>query len=251
MVNAPERRGSRSRARPWILRLNGAGAVPPEAVMKLPFQDRSEAGRLLGQALDAYARRPEAIILALPRGGVPVGFEVARKLEIPLDLMLVRKLGTPGNEDLAMGAIASGGVSVLNKDLVSACWISDEIIEAVAVKERRTLELHEQLYRGNRPVPEVKGRCVIVVDDGIATGATMRAGVAGLRQRMPARIVAAAPVASPDTVERLRKEADEVVCLATPEPFFSIGRWYRDFPEITDAEVREFLAQAWNKASRA
>lgn len=216
--------------------------------MRLPFEDRAEAGRLLGQALKSYVRRPDVMVLGLPRGGVPVAFEVASVLEVPLDLMLVKKLGTPGREELAMGAIATGGVSVLNTDVVAAHWISDETIEAVAVRERLELERRERLYRNDRSVPEVKGRCVIVVDDGLATGATMRAGVAALRQRRPARIVAAVPVAPAVAVEPLREEADEVICLATPEPFFHVGHWYRDFAEISDAEVSGLLARAWNDA---
>jgi putative phosphoribosyl transferase len=215
--------------------------------MTIRFEDRAEAGRLLGQALSTYARRSDVIVLALPRGGVPVGFEVARILQAPLDLMLVRKLGTPGQEELAMGAIASGGVAVLNKEMVTAHWISDDVIEAVAVRERRELERRERLYRGDRPLPEVKNRCVILVDDGVATGATMRAGVAGLRQRKPARIVVAVPVAPVQTLERLRREADEVVCLATPEPFYSVGQWYRDFAQITDDEVTALLARGWSE----
>lgn len=213
--------------------------------MDLPFRDRTEAGRLLGQALGAYAGRPNGIVLAIPRGGVPVGFEAARRLRLPLDVLLVRKLGLPGYEDLAIGAIASGGVSVLNKDVVTAHWIGDETIEAVAVKERRELERRERLYRHERPLPEVKGCCVIVVDDGIATGATLRAGVLGLRQRMPARIVAAVPVAPRGAMAKLREVADEVICLASPEPFIAVGRWYRDFSQTTDGEVENLLARAW------
>jgi putative phosphoribosyl transferase len=212
--------------------------------MQLPFKDRSEAGRLLGQALGAYVRRPDAIVLAIPRGGVPVGFEAARLLGVPLDLLLVRKLVMPGYEELAIGAVASGGVSVLNKDVVTAYWIGDEAIEAVAVKARQELERHEKLYRDERPQPEIKGRCVIVVDDGIATGATLRAGVVALRQRLPARIVAAVPVASPEALAQLRKDADEVFCLASPEPLVAVSRWYRDFSQVTDDEIRNLLARA-------
>jgi putative phosphoribosyl transferase len=219
-----------------------------ETAMRLPFEDRTEAGRLLGQALKSYARHRDVIVLGLPRGGVPVAFEVASLLEAPLDLMLVRKLGTPGREDLAMGAIATGGVSVLNTDVVTTHWISDETIEAVAVRERLELERCERLYRNDRPVLEVKGRCVIVVDDGLATGATMRAGVAALRQRKPSRIIAAIPVGPVAAVEPLRKESDEVVCLATPEPFFYVSHWYRDFAEISDAEVSRLLTRAWDVA---
>lgn len=215
--------------------------------MDLPFRDRNEAGRLLGQALGAYAGRPNAIVLAIPRGGVPVGFEAASRLRLPLDVLLVRKLGLPGHDELAIGAIGSGGVSVLNKDVVTAHWIGDETIEAVAVRERRELERRERLYRHDRPLPEIKGCCVIVVDDGVATGATLRAAVLGLRQRMPARIVAAVPVAPREILPRLRRDADEVICLASPEPFIAVGRWYRDFSQMTDGEVRSLLERAWTR----
>jgi putative phosphoribosyl transferase len=217
--------------------------------MQLPFRNRSEAGRRLGQVLKAYARRSEAMVLAIPRGGVPVGFEVARLLELPLDLLLVRKLGVPGSEELAIGAVASGGVSVLNTDVVATYWIGDEAIEAVAVQARQELERRERLYRGDRPVPEVRGRCVIVVDDGIATGATLRAGVMALRQRLPACIVAAVPVAPVDALAQLRQEADEVACLASPEPFVAVGRWYRDFSQTTDDEVRELLVRSASESA--
>jgi putative phosphoribosyl transferase len=189
------------------------------------------------------------MVLAIPRGGVPVGFEVARLLELPLDLLLVRKLGVPGSEELAIGAVASGGVSVLNTDVVATYWIGDEAIEAVAVQARQELERRERLYRGDRPVPEVRGRCVIVVDDGIATGATLRAGVMALRQRLPARIVAAVPVAPVDALAQLRQEADEVACLASPEPFVAVGRWYRDFSQTTDDEVRELLVRSASESA--
>jgi putative phosphoribosyl transferase len=215
--------------------------------MDIPFENRTEAGRRLGKALEAYAGRPGLIVLALPRGGVPVGYEVARALQAPLDLMIVRKLGTPGRPELAMGAIASGGISVLNKDVVSAYRISEATIEAVAAEERRELERRERLYRGDRPYPDLDGRCVILVDDGIATGATLRAGLAALRQRKPACLVVAVPLAPRDTLARLRAEVDEIVCLATPEPFFAVGQGYRDFSQTTDAEVRELLARAWDE----
>jgi putative phosphoribosyl transferase len=240
------KKGPAGRATPPWGRVSNLGGNTGTARkrMSVLFENRAEAGRLLGKALQAYAGRQDVIVLALPRGGVPVGFEVARLLAAPLDLLLVRKLGTPGREELAMGAIASGGVSVLNKDVVTSCWIDDETIEAVAVRERRELERRERLYRGERPVPEIKGCCVILVDDGLATGATMLAGVAALRQRLPARIVVAVPVASARAVERLRTEADEVVCLAVPEPFLAVGQWYREFGQTDDEEVKALLAQA-------
>lgn len=213
------------------------------------FENRTDAGRKLAQALGAYAGRSDLIVLALPRGGVPVAYEVARALKAPLDLLIVRKLGTPGNPELAMGAIASGGASVLNRDVVSIYRISDEVIENAAAKERQELERRERLYRGDRPYPDIENRCIIVVDDGIATGATMRAGLAALRQRNPACIVVAVPLAPVDTVERLRAEVDEVVCLMTPEPFFAVGQGYRDFSQTTDDEVREILTRAWGETS--
>jgi putative phosphoribosyl transferase len=208
------------------------------------FKNRSEAGRRLGEALGAYAGRTDLIVLALPRGGVPVAYEVARQLKAPLDLLIVRKLGTPGHEELAMGAIASGGITVLNREVVSIYRISDETVAAVIAKENRELERRERLYRGDRPFPELEDRCVIVVDDGVATGATLRAGVNALRQQRLARLVVAVPVGPQETVEHLRTEADEVVCLATPEPFFAVGQAYLDFSQTSDDEVRELLAQA-------
>jgi putative phosphoribosyl transferase len=215
--------------------------------MELPFENRTDAGRRLGQALSAYAGRSDLIVLGLPRGGVPVAYEVARALSAPLDLLVVRKLGTPGREELAMGAIASGGICVLNREVVSAYRIDDATIEAATAQERRELARRERLYRGDRPYPALEDRCVILVDDGIATGATLRAGLAALRQHSLARLVIAVPVAPPDTVERLRGEADDIVCLATPEPFFAVGQWYRDFSQTTDAEVRELLTRAWDE----
>lgn len=216
--------------------------------METLFDNRTDAGRRLAQALGAYAGRSDLVVLALPRGGVPVAYEVARALNAPLDLLIVRKLGTPGNPELAMGAIASGGASVLNPDVVSIYRISEETIERVAANERQELARRERLYRGDRPYPEIENRCIIVVDDGIATGATMRAGLAALRQLNPSRIVVAVPLAPSDTVERLRSEVDEVVCLATPEPFFAVGQGYRDFSQTTDDQVREILAQSWGES---
>jgi predicted phosphoribosyltransferase len=211
------------------------------------FENRTDAGRRLAEALRAYAGRCDVIVLALPRGGVPVAYEVARALEAPLDLLIVRKLGTPGNPELAMGAIASGDASVLNRDVISLYRISGEIIEQVTANERQELERRERLYRGDRPYPELENRCIIVVDDGIATGATIRAGLAALRRKNPACIVVAVPVAPTDTLERLRAEVDDVVCLTTPTPFFAVGQAYRDFSQTTDDEVREILARSWGE----
>ncbi len=207
------------------------------------FRNRTDAGRQLAEKLAAYANRPDVLVLALPRGGVPVGFEVARALGAPLDVFLVRKLGVPGYEELAMGAVATGGVRVLNDEIVRGLGISEHEIDAVVARELQELARRERLYRGDRPPPDVAGRTVILVDDGLATGATMRAAVAALRQQQPARIVIAVPTASPDTSEALKAEADDVVCAMTPEPFFAVGHWYEDFTQTTDDEVRELLAR--------
>jgi putative phosphoribosyl transferase len=216
-------------------------------MMRLPYKDRIEAGRLLATALKHYGGRTDVLVLALPRGGVPVAAEVAKELGVTLDLMLVRKLGTPGHEELAMGAIATGGSQVLNEDLIRHLDISSDVIEAVAQKERRELRRREQAYRGGHPVPAMRERCVILIDDGVATGATMRAAVAALRQQDPARIVIAVPVAPPETIADFQKRVDEVVCLATPTPFLGVGRWYQDFSQTSDAEVRALLAEAWGR----
>jgi predicted phosphoribosyltransferase len=208
------------------------------------FRDRFEAGRVLAEHLMQYADRPDVLVLALPRGGVPVAFEVARALHAPLDIFLVRKLGAPGREELAMGALATGGVRVLNHDVVRALGIPDDIIDRVAAQERRELVRREHLYRGDRPPPVVRGRTVILVDDGLATGSTMRAAVAALRQQHPARIVVAVPVGAPETCAELQDEADEAVCAHTPEPFYAVGLWYEDFSQTIDEEVRVLLERA-------
>jgi predicted phosphoribosyltransferase len=207
------------------------------------FRNRIDAGRRLAEKLAAYADRPDVLVLALPRGGVPVGFEVARALGAPLDVFLVRKLGVPGYEELAMGAVATGGVRVLNDEIVRGLGISEHEIDAAVARELQELARRERLYRGDRPPPDVAGRTVLLVDDGLATGATMRAAVAALRQQQPARIVIAAPTASPDTCEAMKAEADDVVCTMTPEPFFAVGHWYEDFTQTTDNEVRELLTR--------
>jgi putative phosphoribosyl transferase len=207
------------------------------------FRNRTDAGRQLAEKLVAYADRGDVLVLALPRGGVPVAFEVAQALGAPLDVFVVRKLGVPGYEELAMGAVATGGVRVLNDEIVRGLGISDHQIDAVVARELHELARRERLYRGDRPPPDVAGRTVILVDDGLATGATMRAAVAALRQRQPARIVIAVSTASPDTSEALKAEADDVVCAMTPEPFFAVGHWYEDFTQTTDDEVRELLAR--------
>lgn len=208
------------------------------------YRDRTEAGLVLTERLSAYANNPDTIVLALPRGGVPVGYEVARALHAPLDVFLVRKLGVPGHEELAMGAVATGGLRVLNDQVVHGLRIPSSVIDAVAAEEVEEVRRRERLYRGDRPPPDVRGKTVILVDDGLATGSTMLAAVKTLRQQQPARIVVAVPIAAPDTCELLRAEADEVVCAATPEPFYAVGLWYQDFSQTTDEEVRELLAQA-------
>jgi len=208
------------------------------------FRDRREAGQVLADRLTAYAGRPDVLVLALPRGGVPVAYEVARALGAPLDVFLVRKLGVPGQEELAMGAVATGGVRVLNEQVVGALGIPPSVIEAVAAWQQQELVRRERLYRGDRPPPDVRGRTVILVDDGLATGSTMRAALAALRRQQPARLVVAVPTAAPETCDELRAEADDVVCATTPEPFDSVGLWYEDFSQTTDGEVRELLERA-------
>jgi predicted phosphoribosyltransferase len=217
--------------------------VKPEFLKPGLFRDRREAGRLLAAKLTAYANRPDVIVLALPRGGVPVAYEVARALGAPLDVFVVRKLGVPGSEELAMGAVATGGVRVLNDQLVNRLGIPDHLIDAVAVREGQELARRERLYRGGRPLLDVRDRTVILVDDGLATGATMHAAIAALRQLHPARIVVAVPTASPETCEEMRAEVDDVICAITPEPFQAVGRWYQDFAQTTDEEVQDLLTR--------
>lgn len=207
------------------------------------FRDRADAGRRLASLLRSYAGRGDVLVLALPRGGVPVGYEVARALGAPLDVFLVRKLGVPGHEELAMGAIASGGVRVLNRDVVSALGIPPAAIEAMAAREARELERREREYRGDLLPPDVRGRTAILVDDGLATGSTMRAAIQALRRQQPAAIVVAVPVAAAETCAELAPLVDDMVCAATPHPFRAVGLWYEDFSQTGDEEVRELLAQ--------
>jgi len=211
--------------------------------MSFQFQNRAEAGRLLAAKLENYAGREGLLVLALPRGGVPVAYEVAVKLKAPLDVFLVRKLGVPGHEELALGAVASGGVCVFNDSVVKSCDIPRRVLEEILERERKELERRERAYRRGEP-PVVRGRTVILVDDGLATGATMRAAARAARELQPARLVAAAPVAARETVEALRREADAVVCVHAPEEFSSVGEWYADFEQTTDEEVRELLEKA-------
>ena len=208
------------------------------------FRDRAEAGRHLASQLTEYAGRDDVLVLALPRGGVPVAYEVARALSAQLDIFLVRKLGVPGHEELAMGAIASGGVRVLNNDVVDYLQIPKEVIDEVAEVETQELKRRAREYRGDRPEPEVQGKTVILIDDGLATGSTMRAAAAALRQKNPAKIVVAVPVSAPQTCNEYRMGVDEIICVATPEPFYGVGQWYLDFSQTTDEEVRDLLQRA-------
>jgi len=212
--------------------------------MKTQFVNRREAGEELATKLTAYANRPDVLVLALPRGGVPVGFAVARALHVPLDVFLVRKLGVPGHEELAMGAVASGGVRVLNSDVVELLQIPASLIDTIAGRELQEIERRERHYRVRRPAVEVQGLTLILVDDGLATGATMRAAVTALRQRRPARVIVAVPTAASETCAELRTEVDEIVCARTPEPFYAVGLWYDDFTQVSDEEVRDLLAAA-------
>jgi predicted phosphoribosyltransferase len=209
-----------------------------------PFRDRREAGRELARALAGYRGRPDVLVLALPRGGVPVAYEVARALDAPLDVFSVRKLGVPGQEELALGALATGGVCLLNEDVVRGLRIPPEVISQVAAAEKAELERREAAYRGGRRPPEVAGKTVILVDDGLATGASMRVAVTALRRAKPARMVVAVPVAAPSACAELRDEVDEVICARTPEPFYAVGLWYEDFSQTRDEEVRDLLAKS-------
>jgi putative phosphoribosyl transferase len=212
--------------------------------MERAFPNRAEAGRLLAEKLENYVGRSDVVVLGLPRGGVPVAYEVAQRLGAPLDVFVVRKLGVPGFEELAAGAIASGGVRVLNEDVIRALPNADQLIESVTQKETVELERREQTYRDGRPAPELRNRVVILVDDGLATGATMRAAVAALRERGVAKIVVAAPVGAPDTCRELEQEADETICAISPEFFQAVGQYYEDFSQTSDEEVRELLLRA-------
>lgn len=205
------------------------------------FKDRADAGRKLAARLTRYADRGDVLVLALPRGGVPVAYEVAKELKAPLDVFLVRKLGVPGHEELAMGAIAAGGVRVINDELVNYLGIPDEVIDEIAAVEQRELERRARAYRDDRPPPDVKDRIVILIDDGLATGSTMRAAAAALRPQKPRRIVVAVPVSSPEICDEFRREVDEIVCFFTPKNLQGVGLWYEDFSQTSDEEVRELL----------
>ena len=218
-----------------------------EATKKALFKDRRDAGKKLAQKLIDYSGREDMVVLALPRGGVPVAYEVSLALQAPLDIFIVRKLGWPGHEEMAIGAIASGGVKVLNEDIVRYLNIPNTLIDAVAQRELRELERREREYRGKRPPLELKDHIVIIIDDGLATGASMRAAIVGVRAHAPAQIVAAVPTAALETCKALEPEVDQIICASTPEPFYGVGRWYEDFSATTDDEVRLLLEEANQK----
>jgi putative phosphoribosyl transferase len=234
-----------------MLRATWIEYVSPGEVHMMRFRDRRDAGRVLAQRLSQYAGQPDVRVLALPRGGVPVAYEVAEALGAPLDVFLVRKLGMPGHEELAMGAIATGGVRVLNDEVVFGNQIPPHVIEQVASREEQELVRREHEYRGERPAPDVRDQIAILVDDGLATGATMRAAVAALRQQQAKRIVVAVPVAAASVCDEFRTEVDEIVCAATPEPFFAVGLWYEDFSQTTDDEVRDLLMKVKRDGDRS
>jgi putative phosphoribosyl transferase len=208
------------------------------------FRNRTEAGQILARRLQQYGNRSDVLVLGLPRGGVPVAFEVARELNAPLDVFVVRKLGVPGHQELAMGAIATGGIRILNSGVISELGISEQTIDMVSENEELELQRRERMYRGDRQEPSIENRTVIIVDDGLATGSTMKAAVRALRQQNPAKLIIAIPTAPPETCEQLRECADEVICVVTPDPFFAVGGSYVDFSQVTDDEVRELIQRA-------
>jgi putative phosphoribosyl transferase len=209
-------------------------------------RDRAQAGQELAKRLSAYAGRPDVLVLGLPRGGIPVAYQVAKSLNAPLDVFVVRKLGVPGEEELAMGAIAANGVRVINEDVVRSLGLTRQAVDAAAAREQRELERREREYRGDKPPIDARGRIVILVDDGLATGATMRAAAQAIRRQEPSKVVIAVPVAAMETCQALREEADEVICALAPEVFYAVGLWYDDFSQTTDREVQELLRMAGN-----
>lgn len=211
-----------------------------------PFKNRKDAGKKLAEKLLKYSGRDEIVILALPRGGVPVAFEVAKALKAPLDIFMVRKLGVPGHEELAMGAIAMGGVKVLNNDVISMLNISDNMINKVITEETEELNRRTENYRGNKPLPDVKNKIVILIDDGLATGASMKAAITALKLLKPEKIIAAVPTSSEETCEEIKKDIDEIICAFTPEIFRGVGQWYIDFSQTTDEEVKNLIKKAEN-----
>jgi predicted phosphoribosyltransferase len=209
--------------------------------MVMIFKDRRDAGRQLAEKLAHFRGNPNVVVLALPRGGVPVAYEIAEALDAPLDVFIVRKLGVPGHDELAMGAIASGGTFVLNEEVVWSMRVPPEMIDMVAERELRELRRREDAYRQGQPPIDLYGKTVILVDDGLATGASMRAAVQALKEHLPKKVVVAVPVGSEETCEQFRDEVNDVVCAATPEPFYAVGMWYQDFSQTSDDEVRELL----------
>jgi putative phosphoribosyl transferase len=208
------------------------------------FKNRTDAGQILASGLTKYAHQPDTVVLALPRGGVPVACEIGRILGLPVDVFVVRKLGVPGQEELAMGAIASGGVRYINTEVTLQLGIDPQTIDAVSFREEQEIERREQLYRSGRPPLNLNGKIVILVDDGLATGSTMRAAIAALRKHRPARLVVAVPAAAAETCHQVAQEVDEIICAATPEPFYAVGQWYDSFSQTTDDEVRDLLSRA-------
>ena len=215
------------------------------------FRNRAEAGQVLARRLQQYKNQPDTLVLGLPRGGVPVAYEVARELNAPLDVFIVRKLGVPGHEELGMGAIATGGVRILHEGIIREFGISQELIDSVSEREQAELDRRNRLYRGDRPAPAIKDRTVVIVDDGLATGSTMKAAIQAVRQQAPRRLIAAVPTAPAETCEQVKETADEVVCAITPDPFLAVGGSYADFSQTTDEEVRELIASAANLSSGA
>jgi putative phosphoribosyl transferase len=214
------------------------------------FIDREDAGKKLAARLDKYANREDVVVLALPRGGVPVAYEVARHLRAPMDIFLVRKLGLPGQEELAMGAIASGGIRVLNEDVVHRLNVPDRVLDSVVKKEMAELQRREKMYRGDTPMVDVRNKSAILIDDGLATGASMKAAVSGVLAHDPDRVVVAVPVAAPEICARFQTIVDEIICLETPEIFFGVGAWYENFSQTSDEEVRQLLKQAREMSSK-
>ena len=208
------------------------------------FQNRAEAGQVLARRLQQYKNQPDMLVLGLPRGGVPVAYEVARELNAPLDVFIVRKLGVPGHEELGMGAIATGGVRILHEGIIREFGISQELIDSVSEREQAELDRRNRLYRGDRPAPAIKDRTVVIVDDGLATGSTMKAAIQAVRQQAPRRLIVAVPTAPAETCEQVKESADEVVCAITPDPFLAVGGSYADFSQTTDEEVRDLIASA-------
>lgn len=208
------------------------------------LQNRTHAGQVLAERLVAYKNQKTVVVLALPRGGVPIGFEIAKKLHLPLDVYLVRKLGVPGHEELAMGAIASGNIIIFNEEVIQSLSLSQEQIKAVIEFERQELDRRNRCYRGNKPFISVENKTIILVDDGLATGATMRAAVLSLKKLHPAKIVIAVPVGASDSCHKLESEVDEIICVFTPTPFYGVGMWYEEFPQTSDEEVIQLLQQA-------